>query len=287
MTASDTALTGRFAYNTPDGNLWAVDADGARRVQLTRAGGNDFDPSWSPDGSQLVFRTSRGHYAADRFGAGTEGIFIVAADGSGEHQLYPIDPAMPGGLFPDWSPDGAWIAFSSVHTDGSEVIYKIHPDGTGLTDLGGVSGSAECAEWSPDGAKILFCSHVPGSNDFNVWMMDAYGSHKTQLTHTPGRDYPGGWSPDGSQIAFSSELTLDGNSEVYVMNVDGSAMRRLTTMAGSQAPQAWLPGGRIVIDDWSAGKNLADWHVISVDDGQIVADLPALAGGNSPIDWTP
>ena len=123
MAASDTALTGRFAYNTPDGNLWAVDADGARRVQLTRAGGNDFDPSWSPDGSQLVFRTSRGRYAADRYGAGTEGIFIVAADGSREHQLYPIDTARPGGLFPDWSPDGAWIAFSGVHTDGSEVIY--------------------------------------------------------------------------------------------------------------------------------------------------------------------
>src|SRR3712207_9332276 len=91
--ASTTALTGRFAYNTPDGNLWAVDAAGAHRVQLTHLGGNDFDTSWSPDGSQLVFRTSRGHYAPDRHGIGTEGIFIVAADGSTEHQLYPIDPA--------------------------------------------------------------------------------------------------------------------------------------------------------------------------------------------------
>src|SRR5689334_17654698 len=46
--AADLGLTGRFAYNTPDGNLWSVDANGLRRVQLTRAGGNDFDPSWSP-----------------------------------------------------------------------------------------------------------------------------------------------------------------------------------------------------------------------------------------------
>src|SRR5262249_39578476 len=44
ITANGTTLTGRFAYNTPDGNLWAVDAASAQRVQLTRAGGNDYDP---------------------------------------------------------------------------------------------------------------------------------------------------------------------------------------------------------------------------------------------------
>jgi Tol biopolymer transport system component len=286
-TASDIALTGRFAYNTPDGNLWSVDVNGSHRVQLTHAGGNDFDPSWSPDGSQVVFRTSRGHYAPDRHGTGTEGIFIVAADGSAERQLYPIDPITPGGLFPDWSPDGTWIAFSGVHPDGSEAIYTIHPDGTGLSDLGSTNGSAECAEWSPDSTRIMFCSHLPGSNNFDVWVMNADGSHKTQMTTTPGRDYPGAWSPDGTQIAFSSERTPDGDSEVYVMNTDGSRMRRLTSMPGSQAPHVWLPGGWLVIDDWSTGTSLPAWHLIKADDGSMVADLPALAGGNSPIDWTP
>src|SRR3954465_6078567 len=38
-------LTGRFAYNTPDGNIWVMNADGTHRVQVTRAGGNDLDPS--------------------------------------------------------------------------------------------------------------------------------------------------------------------------------------------------------------------------------------------------
>src|SRR5690349_11103088 len=64
--APASGLTGRFAYNTPDGNIWDVNADGTHRVQVTQAGGNDLDPSWSMDGRQLVFRTSRGHYAPDR-----------------------------------------------------------------------------------------------------------------------------------------------------------------------------------------------------------------------------
>jgi Tol biopolymer transport system component len=284
-------LIGRFVYHT-DRTLWVMNADGSQRIQVTRAGGNDFDPSWSPDGSQFVFRTSRGHYAPDRQGTGTEGIFIAQADGSGERQLYPPNAQTIGGLFPDWSPDGNWIAFSGLRADGSETIYRVHPDGSGLTDLGAPDGSAECAEWSPDATKILVCSQ-PRNGAWQVWVMDADGGNKVQLTDAPpGR--PGGmggnmgaiWSRDGTQIAFSSDRD-GGNNEVYVMNADGSHERRLTNLPGSQSPQVWLPGGRILIDDWSAGKELPDWYVISAADGSIIGSVPALQGSNSPIDWIP
>jgi hypothetical protein len=68
-------LAGRIAYNGVDGDIWVMDADGAYRHQLTRSGpGADFDPSWSPDGRRIVFRSSRGRHLPDRARLGLDGI---------------------------------------------------------------------------------------------------------------------------------------------------------------------------------------------------------------------
>lgn len=76
-------LSGRFAYDV-NGDIWVMNADGSDPRQLTRSGpGTDFDPSWSADGTEIVFRTSRGEYAPDERGTGTEGIFVVSV-GSGD-----------------------------------------------------------------------------------------------------------------------------------------------------------------------------------------------------------
>ena len=92
-----------------DGDLWVMNADGSGRRQVTHSGdGSDFDPSWSPDGSRIVFRTSRGSHLPDPAGIGLDGIYVANADDSGEQ---PVQPRT-GGLFPDWSPSPArpWTA---------------------------------------------------------------------------------------------------------------------------------------------------------------------------------
>jgi Tol biopolymer transport system component len=279
------ALSGRFAFDAR-GSIWVMNADGSGARQLTH-GGIDFDPSWSPDGTRLVFRTNRGHYGPDPQGVGTEGIFIVNTDGSGEHQLYPPDANTPGGLFPDWSPVDNTIVLSIVRGDGKEVLALLQADGTGLTDFG-VMG--EAAAWSPDGQNTLYDAH-PGDGNWQLWVMKRDGTQQTQLTDTRARR-PGGqggnqggvWSPDGTQIAFASDR--DGDLEVYVMNADGSQQRRLFTRPGQQAPEAWLPDGRIIFSDWSAGRDLPDWYVMQAD-GSGIAAMPALqaAGAGAPLDW--
>src|SRR3712207_3404046 len=62
----------------------------------------NINPSWSPDGRQLVFQT-------DRHGRRTE-LYIVDADGSGERQLTWNDA---DDTPPAWSPDGSQILFDS------------------------------------------------------------------------------------------------------------------------------------------------------------------------------
>ena len=82
--------------------------------------------------------------------------------------------------------------------------------------------------WSPEGRKIAFLSKRDGNWD--VYVMNADGSGKKNLTRNRGKDGPSGWppawSPDGRKITFVSDR--DGTYEVYVMNADGSGQGRLT-----------------------------------------------------------
>lgn len=271
------SLRGLIAYSSEDGAIWVMHADGSNRRQVTRTRhpAYDFDPSLSPDGRRVVFRTSRGRYAPDPNGTGVQGIFVIDVDGSNEHQIQPPR----GGLFPDWSPDGRRIAFSTLLANGTETIVTTDPDGTHLRETGVVRG--ECAEWSPDGSRLAYCHH-PGNGDFDVWVMDADGSHRRQLTRGPGRDYPGAWSPDGRQLAFGSQR--HGSFDVYVMNADGSDQRRLTNTGDEESPVAWLPDGHIVYSSFHGDQPLPDWFLTNRD-GTGTRSLPQLRGAGDPIDW--
>jgi Tol biopolymer transport system component len=276
-----TGLTGRIAYNGVDGDLWVMHADGSHRRQLTHSGaGSDFDPSWSPDGRRIVFRTSRGRHLPDPAGLGLDGIFVVNADGSGQTPIHP----RTGGLFPDWSPDGSRIAFSGVLHPGDrqDHLFVMRPDGSHLEVLNG-RRAAECAEWSPDASKLMFCSHWGAGWDVGV--MDADGTNPRRLTDAPGNEYPGAWSPDGRRIAFSSDR--QGQGEVWVMDADGTHQRRLTHHPGTyDAPNSWLPDGRIVVASSRQNDPLPAWFTIQPD-GTHPRALPQLRGAHAPIDWLP
>jgi TolB protein len=259
-------------------------ANGTGRRHLTRSGrGVDFDPSLSPSGRQIVFRSSRGRYAPDRYGIGLEAIRVVDVGTRRQRQIQP----WTGGLFPAWSPDGKTIAFSGLRSDGAPVdtVQLVQPDGGGLVDL---AMPGEAAAWSPDGTRIAFASH-PGDGNWAVWSMRRDGSDRRHLTHPVLRppagahgDAPAAWSPNGSRILYSTEV--GGDRELYVMNADGSRKRRVTHWRGGDSPQAWLPDGRIVFGHYRGSEPLPHWYLIRAD-GSGLRSLPYLYGAGDPIDW--
>ena len=196
-----------------------MNANGACRHRVTRSGtGHDFDPSWAPDGTRLVFRTSRGHYQPDVYGNGLEGLFVVNVDGSHEREIQPPT----GGMSADWSPRGDKIAFSGLRSGRRyDTLFLMNPDGSGAHDLGTPRGS-EGAVWSPDASHIQYGAHKA----------TATGRLDDALRRQPATP------ADTSPAPFRRDEPLP---RFYWIKPNGTGIRSLPLLDGAGDPIEWLP----------------------------------------------
>jgi Tol biopolymer transport system component len=234
---------GAFVIAKHDG-IYEVKRDGSGLRKIVDCPVQDCDsvatPAWSPDGSKIAFAALPREGSFD-----LEGLFVVAADGSGLDRLTECAP--PGcttDWFPTWSPDGSRIAFSRLgghQSQGTVELYRVNPDGSGLRRLADLPGYAETPAWSPDGARIAFA--LQREDGWRIEAVDADGSHLSAISREPG-DGPEApsWSPDGSKIAFDMN-SADGNPDIFVMNSDGSHVRRLTSDPQPDLGPIWSPDG--------------------------------------------
>ena len=134
------------------------------------------------------------------------------------------------GTAPVISPDARWIAYSHRgHT------YSVHPDGTGVTDI----GEGECPVWSPDSSQLAICT-----NDNAVFLLRVSDRVRHSVVTGNGPNEPTSWSPDGTMLALISQR--DGNGEIYLVDIAGGHERRLTNDPGSQAGAPWTHAGLLV-----------------------------------------
>jgi TolB protein len=108
----------------------------------------------------------------------------------------------------------------------------MNPDGSGVKRINDYGLDPD---WSPDGEKISYIEVVGGH--YEIFVMNADGSGRKQLTSSSGADLYQTWSPDGTKIAFISKR--DGNAELYVMNADGSEQTRLTYSSDDEYLPEW------------------------------------------------
>ena len=93
--------------------------------------------------------------------------------------------------------------------------------------------------WSPDGSRLAF---VDGTQ---IYLIDADGTHRAQLTHVAGSDaaIQPTWSPNGTQIAFVTGDRSFVPNQIDVINVDGSGLMVLTHDPSGAWDPAWSPDG--------------------------------------------
>jgi len=212
-----------YCPGTPQCTVFRTRPDGSAKARV----GEGRWPSWSPDGSRIVFASDRD---------GDFEIYLMDRDGANVTQLThnsveDWDPA--------WSPTGAAIAFTSAQ-NGEPEIFLMDFTGANQRNITNHPAFDEMAAWSPDGSRIAF------ARGFDIWVMDADGNNATALMSTPSlAEAAPDWSPNGREIAFCGQRPPTYDLEVYVIRPDGSHERNLTKSPGSwDCYPSWSPDGR-------------------------------------------
>jgi TolB protein len=214
-------------YATPSTwSIYVFDVDGGDLTRLTNTPGVwDSEPAWSPDGTRIAF-TRIYPDQDDR-----QEVWVMNADGS-EQRWIGVE-----GFAAKWAPDGSRFIYTS-NRSGNYEIYTAKIDGTDEQQVTSTSANESFPTWSPDGGQIAYCAStgewntVENTDTYELYVMDADGTHVRQLTDNAAYDGNPRWSPDGAPgggfIVFSSDRAETGHWEVYVMNADGSNVRRVT-----------------------------------------------------------
>ncbi|MGE5139883.1 MAG: tetratricopeptide repeat protein [Rudaea sp.] len=256
------AGAGRIGFSTYDGqyHLYVANADGSNRKLVTELASQ---PSFSPDGSQLLFYSwtsdQRGVHRIEADGSSDESVSLHVEDhlpswspdgtrfvyatraGPGSdlskrsYHLRISDPtARPGedpddftiGQYPAWGPKDR-IAFRDCGlTTLACGLALIDPDGANKRELTNINSTAPA--WSRDGRLIAFTSDYGGNWD--IYIISSSGGSPARLTTDPAEDGLPAFSPDGKQIAFVSRR--DGSWSVWAMGIDGSNQHKLFDLGG-------------------------------------------------------
>ena len=257
----------RLLFDSGD-DIWVINRDGTGLRNLTQSAGSvEGDGQWSPNGTQVAFRSGVS-------GEPDFDIFLIGVTGLDSRPLVNDDKNQNQVV---WSNDGGRLVYDNLLPAGVRELRVVRVTGSGDTliasgveprvspvadvvafqapstfadiqaiDIGGVSqvnltNSGNVLErdhvWSQDGTKIAWASFRDG--DLEIYSMNADGSNPVNLSQNGARELFPSWSGGGTTIAFQSDR--NGAQRIWLMNRDGSDPRRLTTSSAVEAEPVFSP----------------------------------------------
>jgi Tol biopolymer transport system component len=154
--------------------------------QFISSSRRDYQPSFSADGSKIVFTSERTSYNE---------IWISDSTGSNAHRVTKLQRAMTGRA--SWSPNGDQIVFQAF-ADGHCQIFISNADGSELNKLTTSESDNKYPCWSADGKWIYFMSKRTGA--WQIWRISSRGTNSLQITSNGGNAPR--ISPDGKWLYY-------------------------------------------------------------------------------------
>jgi Tol biopolymer transport system component len=216
--------------------LLAVDNPEDKRPLTTSDGKtDDYSPRFSPDGQTVTFVRLLGRFTI------VQDVFLVRIAG-GEPKRLTFDNTDIHGL--DWTPDGAYIVFSSDRLGGSGRLWKVPPSGGEPEPLSVGQGGASSPTLFRDGRRLAYTQTFQNVNIWRYQVPQGTGrtSPPTKLIASTEQDTGPDFSPDGKRIAFQSSRS--GPMEIWICDSDGSNPRQLTFLGRLAYNPRWSPDGR-------------------------------------------
>ncbi|HYG80423.1 MAG TPA: hypothetical protein VD861_08555 [Pyrinomonadaceae bacterium] len=214
----------------PSYDIFTARPDGTDVRQLTKTPGYDAEATVSADGRKVVFTSMRD---------GDLDIYTMDTSGKSVKRLT-FDLGYDGGPF--FSRDGRQIVYRAYHPKTLEEIARY---------------------------KQRRAENLVEPNVFEIWVMNADGTNKRQVTRLGAASFAPYFFPDGRRIIFASNVhdPKGRNFDLYAINVDGSNLERITFEETFDGFPMFSPDGRKLV--FASNRNakargdtnvfIADW----------------------------
>lgn len=209
---------------------------------------------------------------------GTKEIYISDFDGQNPE---PFTSTGAITLFPAWSSDGRYLAYTAYKTGKPDLYIRSIRDKRGSVVSTG--GSSITPAWAP--GQFVFAASLSHQGNPCIYLISGDGKILEKLTNHWGIDVAPAWSPDGKAFAFVSDRT--GTPQIHIKRLNSSEVKRLTYKGEYNSSPCWSPRGDSIVYTGFSKTEGTNIFVIDLKEGSNPIQLTRNSGDNESPSWSP